>query len=404
MNPMDQLRAARPVHLDDAPVDARTRAAELSAAMAGRAPRRAAGRTRRARDGRPAWVLGGLAAAAAATAVAVAVAGAGGSAPAPSLALPAPSTSSGGPVVRLSAEQVLLAAAESSLKAPATTGAYWYVESEDGSAYEAGDAVRYIVHSTGRGRTWVARSPRGTSWWVSQDLGTRPAPGAEDAWKRDGSPSRWTVELPVPKKGDKSATKRLELGGEPRKPFGNPINVGDKVADLAGRNVSVAELQALPTTADALKRRLLQGYAGHGTESGDKMDADSWLYQVTSGLLSDMPVKPAVRAAAYKVLAGLGGVRSLGEVTDALGREGQGIARAENWSGGDFERQIIIDPATGVLLTDQIVAVHPGGAYAWAEPGTATWWHAITKAGWTDDEPVKPDHYDTPGPARPSAS
>ncbi|MFC4533706.1 CU044_5270 family protein [Sphaerisporangium dianthi] len=389
MNPMDQLRAARPAHLDT-PVDARTRAAELSAAMAG--PRRdEARRARRTRNARPAWVLGGLATAAAATAVAVTLTGTGGPVPltTPHAALSAPSSDR--PVVRLSAKQVLLAAAESSLKAPATTGAYWYIESEDGSAYEAGDKVRYVVHSTGRGRTWVARSPHGTSWWVSQDLGAKPAPGSEDAWKRDGSPTTWTIDVPAPKADDKGASKRIELDDKAGRPSGNPINVGDKVFDLAGRNVSVAELRSLPATAGALKARLLQGYAGHGTESGESMDADSWLYQVTSGLLSDMPVKPAVRAAAYKVLAGLEGVRSLGEVTDALGREGQGIARAENWSGGDFERQIIIDPATGILLTDQIVAVHPSGAYAWAKPGTATWWHAVVKAEWTDDKPVKVD-------------
>ncbi len=72
---------------------------------------------------------------------------------------------------------------------------------------------------------------------------------------------------------------------------------------------------------------LLEGCEGYGTESGKLKDADSWLYQVTSGILRDMPVKPAVRAAAYEVLAGLDRVRSLGEVTEARGRTGQGRPR-----------------------------------------------------------------------------
>ncbi|RCG23401.1 hypothetical protein DQ384_34130 [Sphaerisporangium album] len=385
MNPMDQLRAARPSHLD-APVSERTRAAELARAMAG--PQAPARRSRKI--ARPVWGLG-LAGAAAATAVAVTVTATGGTSDVPAIGTAtvaegtnAPSTS---PSVRLSARQVLLVAAESSLRAPATRGAYWYVEGQIGVAQEAGKAVRYMVNSTTRSRLWVARSPDKESWFVNQNLGTRPAPGAEDAWRRDGSPAKWVVDVPAPKG---KAAGGLVLEAKAGKPFGNAINVGDKVFELAGRNVSVADLQALPTGEGALKKYLLKGYAGHGTESDEAQDATSWLYQVTSGLLRDMPVEPAVRAAAYRVLAGLDGVRSLGAVTDALGRQGQGIARPESWAGGGFERQLIIDPETGVLLTDQIVAVHPTGAYAWAKPGTATWWAATTTATWTDRPPVKP--------------
>ncbi|MCW2876986.1 MAG: hypothetical protein JWQ95_1086 [Sphaerisporangium sp.] len=385
MNPMDQLRAARPAHLDT-PVDEATRAAELSYAMS----QARTGRTRTM--AKPVWGLAMAGAAAVtAAAVAVAVSGTGGTTPrAPSHVEAIPSFTGTAPVVRLSAKQILLAAADSSLKAPATTGPYWYVDSVIGVANEAGTRTRYLVHSMTSHRLWIAGSPERESWFVDRNLGTKPAKGAEVAWAGDGSPTKWSVETPEPKANDKNAVGRMELDSTPGKPFGNPINFGDKVFDLAGRNVSVAELKALPTTAAALKQRLLQGYAGHGTESGEPQDADSWLYQVTSGLLRDMPVEPAVRAAAYKVLAGLDGVRSLGEVTDALGRTGQGIARSENWSGAGFERQIIIDPRTGILLTDQIVAVRATGGYAWAKPGTPIWWEATTEASWTEKGPVKP--------------
>ncbi|WP_214410034.1 CU044_5270 family protein [Sphaerisporangium fuscum] len=385
MNPMERLRAARPAHLDS-PVDGHTRDRELSYAMAqSRQPR---GR----KITKPVWGLG-LVSAATATAVVVgvAVSGTGGTTPR------APSTSqavAGGPVssapaVRLSAEQVLLTAAASSMKAPAEDGAYWYVESVLGSADEAGDKVRYIVHTTTAHKMWIARSPKAASWFQDQNLGTKPAEGAEESWKQDGSPTRWKVDAAKEKAGGSGRLAPMQLESRPGKPFGNQINLGDKVVDLAGRNTSVAELQALPTTPDELKKRLLSGYQGHGTESGEPEDADSWLYQVTSGLLRDMPVKPAVRAAAYKVLAGLDGVRSLGEVTDAQGRRGQGVARTETWGNGRFERQLIIDPETGVLLTDQIVAVEPTGDYAWAKPGTAIWWESTLEAGWSDKVPPK---------------
>ncbi|WP_329426513.1 CU044_5270 family protein [Streptosporangium sp. NBC_01495] len=377
MNPMDQLRAARPDHLDT-PADEHTRAAELSHAMSQARP----ARTRKTGVLRPGWALG-LAGVAAATAVALTITATGGTTPAPSSPAVAGDEQ---PVTRLSAKQILLVAAESSLKARQGSGAYWYVESTSGNAQQVGTKVHYTVNSLGLSRTWIARSPKRESWWVSQNLGTKPAPDSEAAWKQDGSPTRWTVTV------TKNAGTRAHLAVEAKggKPFGNAINVGDKVADLAGKNVSVAELHALPTTAAELKAYLLKGYEGHGTESNAPQDADSWLFQVTAGLLSDMPVKPDVRAAAYQVLAGLDGVRSLGEVTDALDRRGQGVARAETWPTGEFERQLIVDPQTGILLTDRFVAVAPAGTYGWAKPGTVVNWNAIVKAEWTDRKPVKP--------------
>ncbi|GII53566.1 hypothetical protein Pth03_19550 [Planotetraspora thailandica] len=379
MNPMDQLRAARPAHLDT-PVDEGTRAAELTHAMAQFRPQKPA-RTRKI--AKPVWGLG-LAGVAAATAVAVGVTATGGGTPSPSS--PAVAAPQGGkPAAQLSAKQLLLVAAESSLKAQQGSGAYWYIESTGGNAQQVGTKVHYTVNSLGRSQTWIARSPKQDSWWVSQNLGTKPAPGSEAAWKQDGSPTKWTVT--VTKNGGQGSLIVEAKGG---KPFGNTINVGDKVADLAGKNVSFAELQNLPTTAAALKARLLKGYTGNSTEADVPQDKDAWLFQVTSGLLSDMPVKPAVRAAAYQVLAGLDDVRSLGEVTDTLGRKGQGIGRAESWPNGQYERQLIIDPQTGLLLTDQIVAVHAGGNWAGAKPGTVVNWNSIVKAEWTDQKPVKP--------------
>ncbi|MCT9931679.1 CU044_5270 family protein [Planotetraspora sp. A-T 1434] len=377
MNPMNQLRAARPAHLDT-PADEHTRTGELSYAMSQARPVR----TRKAGIVRPVWGLG-LAGAAAATAVAVTITATGGTAPAPSSQTVAKDTHS---VTRLSAKQVLLVAAESSLKARHGGGAYWYVESTLGNAQQVGTKVHYTVNMLQGDQKWIARSPKQESWWVSQNLGIKPAPGSEAAWKQDGSPTKWTVTMT--KNADTREQRVVEAKGG--KPSGNAINVGDKVADLAGKNVSVAELQALPTTAAELKAYLLKGYEGHGTESNDPQDADSWLFQVTASLLSDMPVKPSVRAAAYQVLAGLDGVRSLGEVTDTLGRTGQGVARAETWSTGKFERQLIVDPKTGVLLTDQFVAVAPTGTYGWAKPGTVVNWTSITKAEWTNRKPVKP--------------
>ncbi|MGI8329982.1 CU044_5270 family protein [Actinomadura scrupuli] len=383
-DPLQALAEARPAHLDPAaPIPDGTRATELARAMAGPADRtgdRAPRHSRRAV--RSLWGLG-LVGAAAAAALVVATTGTGGESV--DRAVPAPATTT------LSARTVLLSAAESSLKAPAAGGAYWYVAGEYGHVNLVGTKVRYLVADRSGHQQWTARSPKGESRFVDQGLGAAPLTAADKAaWQQDGSPASWQVTVGKPKAGNPKAVGRLLLESAPRKPFGGQTNLGDKVFDLAGRNVTVAELQALPADPAGLKRRILQGYAGHGTESsGDPMARDPWLFQVTTGLLREMPVKPAVRAAAYKILAGLKGVRSLGQVTDPLGRTGQGIGMRETNALGTSERQIIVNPATGILLTDQTVAVRGTGANAWAKPGTLLYWDATKTAGWTDDKPVR---------------
>ncbi|MBP2705533.1 CU044_5270 family protein [Microbispora sp. RL4-1S] len=380
MNPMDELRAARPAYYD-AQVDETTRAGELAHAMA--QPRR----TQSRKAWRPVWGLG-LAGAAAATAVAVTVSvaggggvgvGAGGGSTGVT-ALGSPGAAATPEVARLSAKQLLLVAAESSRKTPVAEGAYWHRESTSGVAQQVGTKVKYVVNTLGRAQFWIASTPDRPSYWVSQNLGTKPAKGQEDAWRQDGSPTNWKIQV-----GTKRMSVTVDAGSG--KPSRDRIDVNGKVFDLAGHNASMAELRALPTTAEGLKRYLLKGYQGHGTEANTPMDADAWLFQVTAGLLEDMPVKPATRAAAYKVLAGIDGVRNLGQVTDALGRTATGVGRTETWPTGRFERQLLIDPDTGALLTDQYVAVEPRGEYSWAKPGTPINWTATIKASWTDETP-----------------
>jgi hypothetical protein len=48
-------------------------------------------------------------------------------------------------------------------------------------------------------------------------------------------------------------------------------------------------------------------------------------------LLYETPAEGKVRAAAYRMLAGLGGVRSLGKLHDPFGRPGVDVAMTEHW-------------------------------------------------------------------------
>jgi hypothetical protein len=250
--------------------------------------------------------------------------------------------------------------------------------------YQVGTARKYLLEDVQRSWTSVARSRQGTSWWVSKGLGARPATPADvAAWKADGSPSTWTTPGP----GKKSAGN-IRLSTAARPSFGNPINMGPLVFDLVGKNVTVKEIMSLPGTEAALRKRLLTGYHGHDTESNAPLGRDPWLFRVTADVLSDMPVSPATRAAAYQILAHIQSTRSLGRVTDPLGRTGEGVAFSD---ASGLERQILVDTGTGQLLSDQQAVTTKSAQWPWAKPGTVVYYQAVVKAGWTDAAPVKPE-------------
>ncbi|MGV9599197.1 CU044_5270 family protein [Streptosporangium sandarakinum] len=410
-DPIDRLRAARPAHLGDTPVDERTRTAELTRAMAQprqeRRTRRAPGRRTIAR---PAWGLGLAGAAAAVTAVAVAVTGTGGTAPSPSAARtgqavassesPKSSKSSPGRTapdgqVRLSARTVLLAAAHRAAGQPDETGAWWHTVSVSRTLFRA-EGADYTVVDRQRTESWTpsATGPEQRQYSSTQSLGARPAtPEGEAAWREAGAPA----EIPVVVPGKKGAKLSLPTGpGEVQKGQG-ALPDGDKVFWL-GRNVSVRDLRALPSEPDALKAWLLRSYKGHGTESSAPMSRDAWLFAVTAGLITDMPVTPEVRGAAFRMLAGLASIEVARDVTDAEGRAGTAVTideqeasamgKAAAGDDGVLRTRLIFDEETGRALATENVVVRPGGPQAGMEPGTVWNSDVLLESGWTDDRPA----------------
>jgi DNA-directed RNA polymerase specialized sigma24 family protein len=63
----------------------------------------------------------------------------------------------------------------------------------------------------------------------------------------------------------------------------------------------------------------------------------------------------AIRAALYRVIEGLPGIRYLGPVTDRLGRHGIGVGLTH----GGARQELFFDPATSRALEEQIVATAP---------------------------------------------
>ncbi|KAB8191243.1 hypothetical protein FH608_032115 [Nonomuraea phyllanthi] len=373
MNPMDELKAARPAHLGDRSVDPHTRATELSRAMAGaRQPRR--GR----RAVRPAWGLG-LAGALAAATAAVVVVSANGPAPAPAPSAPASVASA--PKVTLSARDVLLAAAGNAARQEDGSGAYWHSVSVSRSVFTAAEGGYQVVDQQ-RSESWTPRATGADQqqWSRSRSLGARPATEEDrQAWERAGSPAE--IEVKVARKG------AIVLNTSPGKAQSghSPLVDGDKVFWL-GRNVTMKDLLALPDDPDELKRWLLASYEGHDTESSSvPMARGPWLFRVSVGLIMDMPVTPEVRGAAFRMLADVDGVQVAQNVTDAEGRQGTAVSIEEPTQGGGVtEHRLVFDESTGRALASENVVVKARGLQAGLAPGTVSNSTALIEAGWTD--------------------
>lgn len=97
------------------------------------------------------------------------------------------------------------------------------------------------------------------------------------------------------------------------------------------------DLRALPADPDRLERLLPKrfGEPGRDTEPLTRNETgDSWMFSVARDIILTMPVTPRVRAAAFRMIAGLPAVRTIGSVRDAEGRQGTAVAIDEHTSDG----------------------------------------------------------------------
>jgi hypothetical protein len=361
---MDLLADSRPARLNPA----EDRHAEAVAAIMSTGDRQR--RSRRALFS----TVGATAVAAAAAVVAVAVAGPGPSTvPAPPSAAP------------LNANQLLLAAAErTAAVAPATTGRYLNLQSEYGFAMPTADGSYTVVQRT-LGQYWLASRKADRSWVTTQSLGVKPVTAEDEAaWQRAGSPAVVEVIRPKPQSANPKPAKMPVAAG---KVYGNPVDQQD-IFGIGKQRMTMADLAELPAEPAALRAALLDRFDGGG---GDQpTDRGQWLLDETSSLLVDLPVSNAVRAAAFRLLAGLPGVRSLGEVRDMRGRAGQAVAFTQDGPQiGSFEVRLILDPASGQALGRERRAVRPRGAWSWVSPGDLITYQLAVAERYTDDNPPR---------------
>ncbi|WP_155372579.1 CU044_5270 family protein [Catellatospora vulcania] len=193
---------------------------------------------------------------------------------------------------------VLLLAAQHSESAPATAGDYWVIRRGHGE----GD--RPAVED----EQWLAALP-----------------GLPSSGYFRGEGGSWTAH---PMLGHTAANNFL-LAGQPR---------------------TVAELAALPTDPAQLRRKLLTWYDG---TDGEAEGGDVYLFHAGMGLVLDLPTPPRVRGAAYRMLAALPGMKSLGPVTDQRGRAGIAIALTRQGDFGKSQARLIVDRASGLALASE---------------------------------------------------
>ncbi len=139
-----------------------------------------------------------------------------------------------------------------------------------------------------------------------------------------------------------------------------------QVDPLTRIDVTTAELAAAPTDPARLRAWLTDRIRRAGSEPTGGI-----LFRAGESLVMHLPVTPPLRAAAYRMLAGLDGVHSLGPVTDRHGRAGTAVAfdytgRADPMDPaspvGPMQVRLIIDLPTGRALAMESYSLHGGTA------------------------------------------
>jgi hypothetical protein len=371
---MDLLARARPASLDAGPgarqpsaglaiaeiaslPDGRPRASllgdrlesdllgELGRELPGGRPRPQLARPRRSAR-RVALAGGGLTLIAGAAALAVFAATAG-TAAAPSR--PGHSTASGHVARALSARNILLTAAANAAAGPAV-GRYWRVEMVSGSLMAAGpNAHPYAVEQRWSDSTsWDARSARQRTWtFPAAGYASLPAtPAAAAVWQADGSPTLPSTH------GKQQAWWQT----------------GGAVGYFGNENLTFTQFQRLPSDPARLaavvrRAAIQQNQTADPVRGGNRVRF--WSIGPQPALGQDMfgiyvqllkwdPITPQVRATVFQLIAGLAGVRSIGRVTDPLGRTGYGIVMSSGEAAGE-EEVLVIAPGSGELLADEYV-------------------------------------------------
>ncbi len=276
---------------------------------------------------------------------------------------------------------------------PASEGTYWQTttRSEDVNVVApTGDKDQLLaVRTTSTDKWSVGVRPGTRSLMVSGlDGVTEPRTAADEArWRAAGSPGTLQAEVSGNEQG---GTLGYTMGT--RRPMVMRTDADDKIYALGPQNITYQDLRELPSDSGKLRRELEKLYAqDSGADTG--VGRTAYVLRQAANLIT-MPVEPAVRAAAYRVMAELPGVRGLGRVTDPLGREGVGFTFPGTPSTplGSVEQRLVVDPSTGEMLAELNVLVEPSARAekAGLDAGTTVDYSATTRMSWGEHQITVP--------------
>ncbi|MFJ2394646.1 CU044_5270 family protein [Streptomyces sp. NPDC087843] len=293
-------------------------------------------------------------------------------------------SSASAPDLHVDGRLELLSAARKA-ETSATGGTYWQTTTRSENVEVAGEKGGFFAVRTTSTEQWSVGVRAGAqSLMVSGlDSVTEPLTRADEArWRAAGSPHtvRFEVENSV-------GTNTLGLTMGTRPPMVMRTNLDDRIYALGPRNVSYQDLGELPSKSGELLHYLERLHAADsGAETAGRT---AWILRQTADLIT-MPVKPAVRAAAYRVMADLPGVRLRGRVSDPLGREGVGVVfpGTDRTPLGITEQRLVVDPATGAMLSEQQVLVEPSARAreAGLKAGATLNYQATTRMSWGEHQ------------------
>ncbi|MDG9712164.1 CU044_5270 family protein [Streptomyces sp. DH10] len=276
-------------------------------------------------------------------------------------------------------------------EASAAEGTYWQVTTRAENVDVAGEPGRYFAVRSTETQEWsVGVRPGTRSLMVTGlDAETEPRTAAdEERWRAAGSPR----QVVSPARADGGVRTAFTIGTG--RPTVMRTDNDNKIYALGPDSVSYQDLRQLPTESAQLRRQFQRLYErdGGAEHSGDRT---AWMLRQAANLIT-MPVKPGTRAAAYRLLADLPGIRVQGSATDPLGREGIGIAlpgKAETPL-GSVEQRLVVDPSTGALLAEVSVLAEPSATarQAGLDAGTKVSCSATTRMEWAQRQITVPEN------------
>jgi hypothetical protein len=302
----------------------------------------------------------------------------------------------------LSGRSIVLAAAEKAEQQP--TGTYWFSDQISGQSYSVqGKAGPYtIVGAHSEFFQWSGAKKGGGEAFYGRDLPARPLTAEDEAaWRKAGSPNSFRVLS-----NGLHLTYTRSLGkwavDDP-----NPKGGGSFFIQGTGHALTLAQVQNLPSDpgklADfffgpAMRSRL---WKAEMARRGQKEQlSPSFKISVVAAAFEDAPLSPTVRAGLMRTLVAQSGVRTIGTVTDPLGRSGVALAAevtpstppSAKFKTPDYgsRTELIFDRNTGGLLAEQEVLTKPGGLYRDQKPGFVINYSVTRNSGWTGTKPTPP--------------